>query len=326
MNELVYQKRKTLKSFNTFLVKHCGNIEVVEDTAEDTTENVGHVESPRGTVMNDDLRAIQRAVSIPVRTLLQCIAVRLTPSDWDALRRYVGRDIPSRVAKDLPSNIEFFVELENRDMIQTGNTDYIRNGLYDIERVDLVHLLDCIQDGDFSLLTADQPRERRNRNEGPSAAPPVRQVQTSSMGGERSGNAAGQRSLLSRSATSTQSPLGQVLEFITDDGRSGGTSDAKDRRLQRRYQNVPRDSAPSYPVQEQIREEQPVGNGYRFFGGGYRSPGTKPSQRIQRRSKFIVHGYKFPGCIYPNCQSRGFNFPAEQMRRIQARGAQLPVV
>ena len=264
IREIVYQKRKILKKVNTLIYRHCGTVEDSQNTADnkDDTGNMAPGPVVRGsTANNDDVPEL--GGSVPLRTLLQCIVVRLTHSNWKELRRYVGRDIPLRVLGNIPDNIEFFQELENRKMIQIGNTEYIRNGFYEIERVDLVHLLDCIQEGDYSLLTADIVRQRRNRNEdgllGSRSQAYIRQMRDLTVDGRRNDNTAGSQA---SSGANTQSSVSQVRDVVMRDGHvarsppnmTGNTT--RDRPLQRRYRNVPQRTTPSgpFPVQEHIVE------------------------------------------------------------------------
>ncbi|CAB4013407.1 RING finger and CHY zinc finger domain-containing 1 [Paramuricea clavata] len=252
MNEIVYQKRKILKNVNTLVHKHCG-------TADDGKDSPGSAFRTITTNNNES------GGSIPLRTLLQCIVVRLTPSNWTELRRYVARNIPLRVLGNIANNIDFFQELENRSMIQIRNTEYIRNGFYEIGRVDLVHLLDCIQEGDYSLLSLDTVRNRSDDNNlGSRTQPYVRQMRDLTLDTRRNDSIVDQRSLWSSSAAQTQSSSSQVREVIMTDGliarsprNMTGNSDARiDRPLQRRYRNVSQRTTPStpYPVQEQIEE------------------------------------------------------------------------
>ena len=250
-NEIVYQKRKILKNVNTLVHKHCG-------TADDGKDSVGSAFRTITTNNNES------GGSIPLRTLLQCIVVRLTPSNWTELRRYVARNIPLRVLGNIANNIDFFQELENRSMIQIRNTEYIRNGFYEIGRVDLVHLLDCIQEGDYSLLSLDTVRNRSDDNNlGSRTQPYVRQMRDLTLDTRRNDNIVDQSSSWSSSAAQTQSSVSQVPEVIMTDGliarsppNMTGNSDTRDRPLQRRYRNVSQRTTPStpYPVQEQIEE------------------------------------------------------------------------
>ena len=268
VNEIVYQKRKILKKVNTLIHKHCGTAEDDSASKIEAPSNVAPAPVSRNTsANNDDLHALQAGGSIPLRTLLQCIVIRLTPSNWIELRRYVGRDVPVRVLGNIADNIDFFQELENRAMIQLGNTEYIRTGFYEIGRVDLVHLLDCIQDGDYSLLNPDTVRERRNRSDDNNlesrARSLVRQMRDFAIDRGRSDNTADQSSLRSSSGANTQSSVSEMREVVVTDGQIArsppnvtGNSNARDRPLQRRYRNVPQRTTPStaYPVQEQIED------------------------------------------------------------------------
>ena len=268
VNEIVYQKRKILKKLNTLIHKHCGTAEDDSASKIEAPSNVAPAPVSRNTLANnDDLDALQAGGSIPLRTLLQCIVIRLTPSNWIELRRYVGRDVPVRVLGNIADNIDFFQELENRSMIQLGNTEYIRNGFYEIGRVDLVHLLDCIQDGDYSLLNPDTVRERRIRSDDNNlesrARSLVRQMRDFAIDRGRSDNTADQSSLRSSSGANTQSSVSEMREVVVTDGQIArsppnvtGNSNARDRPLQRRYRNVPQRTTPStaYPVQEQIED------------------------------------------------------------------------
>ena len=268
VNEIVYQKRKILKKLNTLIYKHCGTAEDDSASKIEAPSNVAPAPVSRNTsANNDDLHALQAGGSIPLRTLLQCIVVRLTPSNWIELRRYVARDVPLRVLGNIADNIDFFQELENRSMIQLGNTEYIRNGFYEIGRVDLVHLLDCIQDGDYSLLNPDTVRERRNRSDDNNlesrARSLVRQMRDLTADRGRNDNTADQSSLRSSFGANTQSSVSEMREMVVTDGQIArsppnvaGNSTTRDRPLQRRYRNVPQRTTPStaYPVQEQIED------------------------------------------------------------------------
>ncbi|XP_028395814.1 uncharacterized protein LOC114519836 [Dendronephthya gigantea] len=241
VNEVVFQKRRLLKELNTLVLRLCRSVEVLEDGQNSATNGEGAsaaANHEQNSKKDEKPRSSQTVSSIPLRTLLQCIVTRMTTLNWEELRRYVGRQIPARVLRNVPNDIEFFQELENREMIRVGNTEYIRNGLYDIGRVDLVHLLDCIQEGDYSLLQPDVTSQisEQTRREG------------------ASGNAE------SRSIT-------REMPNLTVDGESGTTADqnvlwpseangtstsSQDTTLQRRYRNVPQRTAtpPAYPVQE----------------------------------------------------------------------------
>jgi hypothetical protein len=268
VNEIVYQKRKILKKMNTLIYKHCGTAEDDSASKIEAPSNVAPAPVSRNTsANNDDLDALQAGGSIPLRTLLQCIVVRLTPSNWIELRRYVGRDVPVRVLGNIADNIDFFQELENRNMIQLRNTEYIRTGFYEIGRVDLVHLLDCIQDGDYSLLNPDTVRERRNRSDDNNlesrARSLVRQMRDLTADRGRNDNTADQSSLRSSFGANTQSSVSEMREMVVTDGQIArsppnvaGNSTTRDRPLQRRYRNVPQRTTPStaYPVQEQIED------------------------------------------------------------------------
>lgn len=233
MNEMVYQKRRILKQLNTLVFKHCGMVEDDQEKGDDenTSKDVAQVVSAD---KNRDGK------SIPLPTLLQCIVVRLTPSDWVELRRYVGRDIPSRVLQTVSNDVALFQELENRNLIGTGNIQYIREGFYEIGRVDLVHLLDCIQEGDYTLLTT---------------AITDANIENLSIQSQ-DGNTAEQSSQGAPSRTSTESPVsGQLEQVVTDGPMLNG--ETRDRPLQRRYRNIPPRTTPStpYPVQEQTEED-----------------------------------------------------------------------
>ena len=237
-NEIVYQKCKVLKQLNTLLYKLCGSFENGEDSAN--KDEPPGVSSESTSTRNDDLHALQQSGgSVPLMTLLQCIIVRLTTSNWKELRRYVARDIPLRVLANIPDNIEFFEELERRNKIQIGNTEYIRSGFYEIGRVDLVHLLDCIQEGDYSLLTA----ERRKRGN----ASGLEGTTSSYLRRMRELTVADSRDEVSTDGHVTRSPPSVV---------TADTSEARDRPLQRRYRNVPQRTTPStpFPVQEHTAE------------------------------------------------------------------------
>ena len=268
VNEIVYQKRKMLKKVNTLIHKHCGTAEDDSASKIEAPSNVAPAPVSRNTLANnDDLDALQAGGSIPLRTLLQCIVIRLTPSNWIELRRYVGRDVPVRVLGNISDNIEFFQELENCSMIRLGNTEYIRNGFYEIGRVDLVHLLDCIQDGDYSLLNQDTVRERRIRSDDNNLESRdrslVRQMRDLTADRGRNDNTADQSILRSSFGANTQSSVSEMREMVVTDGQIArsppnvtGNSNARDRPLQRRYRNVPQRTTPStaYPVQEQIED------------------------------------------------------------------------
>lgn len=231
MNEMVYQKRRVLKQLNSLVFKHCGVVEHDQErgSVKDASEDV---------VVPGAKNRMGR--SIPLRMLVQCIVVRLTQSDWVELRRYVSRDIPLRVLHDVANDVALFQELENRNLIGTGNIQYIRDGFYEIGRVDLVHLLDCIQEGDYSLLTtaiADANLENlsllaQDDHADDQSTPPT----------------------LPRA--DTESPASRELERVVIDGPTA-SGDTRDRPLQRRYRNIPPRTTPSasYPVQEQTEED-----------------------------------------------------------------------
>ena len=232
-NEIVYQKCKVMKQLNTLVFKLCGSLE--DDPNPPNKDEPSDVSSEATSGNNDDLHALQQAGgSVPLLTLLQCIIVRLTSSNWKELRRYVARDIPLRVLANIPDNIEFFQELENRKKIQIGNTEYIRTGFYEIGRVDLVHLLDCIQEGDYSLLTAERRRRNNGSNLEGGTSAYLRRMHELTVVERR--EVVATDGLMARSPTNV----------------AGATNEPRDRPLQRRYRNEPQRTAPStpFPVQE----------------------------------------------------------------------------
>ena len=233
MNEMVYQKRRILKQLNTLVFKHCGMVEDEQEKGDDekTSKDASQVVSANKN---------RGGKSIPLRTLLQCIVVRLRPSDWVELRRYVGRDIPSRVLQTVSNDVALFQELENRNLIGTGNTQYITDGFYEIGRVDLVHLLDCIQEGDYSLLTTTITDAN---------------IENLSLLSQ-DGNTDDQSRPRTPSRANTDSPVSGQLEQVVTDGPIL-SDDTRDRPLQRRYRNIPPRTTPStpYPVQEQTEED-----------------------------------------------------------------------
>ena len=184
---------------------------------------------------SDDLHALQQAGgSGPLLTLLRCIIVRLSSSNWKELRRYVARDIPLRSLANIPDNIEFFQELENQNMIHIGNTEYIRNGFYEIGRVDLVHLLDYIQEGDYSLLTAEQRRHNDGINLEGRTSSYLRHME--------------ELSVVERpEMVTTDRHIARSLPNL-----AGDTNEARDRSLPKRYCDVHQRTISSkpFPVQE----------------------------------------------------------------------------
>ena len=229
MNEMVYQKRRILKQLNTLVFKHCGMVEDDQEKRDDekTSKDAAQVVSANKN---------RGGKSIPLRTLLQYIVVRLSPSDWVELRRYVGRHIPSRVLQTLSNDVALFQELENRNLIGTGNTQYITDGFYEIGRVDLVHLLDCIQEGDYTLLTTTITDAN---------------IENLSLLSQ-DGNTDDQSGPRTPSRANTESPVSGQHEQVVTDGPIL-SDDTRDRPLQRRYRNIPPRTTPStpYPVQKQ---------------------------------------------------------------------------
>ncbi|XP_028393885.1 uncharacterized protein LOC114518148 [Dendronephthya gigantea] len=243
MNEMVFQKRRLLKALNTLVQKFSRIREVFDDDQNPANQSKDGQSSvvPVNAHEISSGSAVQTVSSIPLQTLLQCIVTRMTVSSWEELRRYVGRVIPLRVLRDIPNGIEFFKELENRDLIRIGNTEYIRIGLYEIERVDLVHLLDCIQEGDYRLLQAETPAVRQN----------LEQSQRNRSSEDRGGNL----------GTSSQPPV--IQNLTADAEKNDNTADQdglwsisgheiQDNPLQRKYRNVPHrtTTSPAHPVQE----------------------------------------------------------------------------
>ena len=219
INELVYEKRKILKKFNTLAWKHFPSLEDIsvkktEDTSGKKTEDT----------KKDNASLDFDTTTVPLVTQLQFIVAQLNSSNWEDLRVYVGRDIPITSLENIPNGIEFFNELETREMISMGNTEYIKDAFFSISRVDLVHILDCFKEGDYSLLT--DVAERRNNQENRNKPEETR-----------------------------QSVIRQINEMVvTDGGDMTEQHNTRDRPLQRTYRNVPQSTTPStaYPVQEHI--------------------------------------------------------------------------
>ena len=132
INEVVFQKRRILENLNTLVLQLRRSVDILEDGQDSAAKSDGASTSvtnnEHSSTKDEKPRGVQTVCSIPLRTLLQCIVTRMTSSNWEELRRYVGRRIPVRVLRNVPNDIEFFQELENRDMIRIGNTEYIRNG------------------------------------------------------------------------------------------------------------------------------------------------------------------------------------------------------
>ena len=231
MNEMVYQKRRVLKQLNSLVFKHCGVVE--HDQERGSVKDASEVVAVPGAKN-------RLGIAVSLSILLPFIVARLTQSDWVELRRYVSRDIPLRVLRDVANDVALFQELANRNLIGTGNIQYIKDGFYEISRVDLVHVLDCVEEGDYSLLTtaiADANLENLSllSQDDNSADPSISPTS---------------------SRSDTESPASRELERVVIDGPTT-SGDTRDRPLQRRYRNIPPRTTPSapYPVQEQTEED-----------------------------------------------------------------------
>lgn len=90
---------------------------------------------------------------IPFPHLLETISKSLTPKDWVRLREEISYDPPFAGIDQFQNGIEIFNQLHRIRIIDENKVDYIRRLFYSIERVDLVHVIDCCGEGDYRSLS-----------------------------------------------------------------------------------------------------------------------------------------------------------------------------
>ena len=152
--------------------------------------------------------------------LLQICVNRLLAEDWEKIRQSISVQVRGEVLSNIPNGIGVFNELVNRNLVGNHNLSFLRNLFYEIQRVDLVHLMDCIEEGDYSLLSGRQvelPQSERYDvpfvNSGLTSVP-VEEMQRLSVG---------------RTRHATDRPPGAVDETADARGRTPKTDlDASD--------------------------------------------------------------------------------------------------
>ncbi|XP_046851714.1 uncharacterized protein LOC124445038 [Xenia sp. Carnegie-2017] len=254
LNEMMYQKKIIYKAFYTMFHR-------LLCTLKDT----GGLSSVKNKSNPDINNGAGADKSLPLRTFFQYSVTRLTQSDWTNLRQFVERDVPARVIRVIPNGIEFFLELVRRDMIHNENTDYMRNAFFEIQRIDLVHMLDCIKEGDMSIfITADPNAQSRSFNEEvrhQESLPPQTLLVNREQSNERNDS-----HVISQSSNRNHGNDVSGVDVV--DGGSlpvtsvlTMTSDATvDRRLKRTYRTNAQNTSTysSFSMQEQDNEEDSV--------------------------------------------------------------------
>ena len=186
--------------------------------------------------------------SYPLPALLLCISDRLLMSDWINLRQFISPYLPKGVLESVRNGVKVFNELVSRNFISYENVDFIRTALFEIGRVDLVHLIDCIQEGDYSLLKERQTKEPTNGAQGTTVynglpVPPLRQMQN----------------LTFENSTAVPRPparLGSRSPVTATSMNTSGLLTRDNDSLQHKYTDLPQGSQTStrFPIQENVSE------------------------------------------------------------------------
>ena len=98
--------------------------------------------------------------SYTLSRLLQVFTDKLLTDDWVRLRHAISNHISSTVLPGHQNGVGIFNELVRCNHIGDGNLDLLRELFYEIERVDFVHLIDCIEEGDYRLLDQEGEQQR----------------------------------------------------------------------------------------------------------------------------------------------------------------------
>ena len=124
---------------------------VVPDTFQGNSE-ISEGQENGGNEITRQNSAIHTASGYPLSKLLHVFSERLLLDEWDGLRRVMSGYIPASVLSNLPNGMRIFDELVNRNLITCRSVDLLRGIFYEIQRVDFVHLIDCVEEGDYHLL------------------------------------------------------------------------------------------------------------------------------------------------------------------------------
>ena len=254
VSELKYQYRKSDTQVQEIKQKLCAKINIsikqngFDKHSSSDTPLQGEASTSRAHTLTQNIEHLSNNNSLVKHTyslprLLLSISRRLSLTDWDKLRCIVTNHVPERVLENIENGVKVLEELVNRNFINHGNLEFLRGILYEIKRVDLVHLVDCIEKGDYSLLNEKKsqgPRNSTQTKENTSISnglPPHQNMQNLSL-------------QTNHLVVDTLATRGDQPVTMTTNGNSATPRD--DVMLQRKYKDLPRTSqvSPSYPIQE----------------------------------------------------------------------------